>query len=266
MKLYLAGTYSRPYVTEQAMQMFLAGIQGKRKAFVLPPIPEEKKKLYILESFVYVDEWTTSLIPAFKSFLLDSGAFTFMQEATETPNWEGYVTRYAEYINQNKIDHFFELDIDVIVGLKKVEALRKMLERLTGKQPIPVWHKDRGQDYFTGMVKDYPYVALGGIVTNEFKRNEQKFFPWFINKAHENGAKIHGLGYTNLTGITKYKFDSVDSTSWLYGNRGGFLYKFNGKTVVKVHAGPGMGLKAREAAIHNFNEWVKFQQYAEKHL
>lgn len=248
------------------MQIFLAGIQGKRKAFVLPPIPEEQKKLYILESFVYADEWTTSLIPAFKSFLLDSGAFTFMQNSKEVPKWEDYVRRYAEYINQNKIDKFFELDIDVIVGIKKVEDLRRLLEQLTGKQPIPVWHKDRGKDYFIGMSKDYPYVSIGGIVTGEIKRNEHRFFPWFIDKAHENGAKIHGLGYTNLVGITKYRFDSVDSTSWLYGNRGGFLYKFDGKTVVKIMASPGMGLKSREAAIHNFNEWVKFQNYAERYL
>lgn len=248
------------------MDLYLAGIQGNRKKFVLPPIPEEQKKLFILESFVYVDDFMTGAIPCFRSFLLDSGAFTFMQNSKEVPRWEDYVRRYAEYIVQNKIELFFELDIDVIVGLKKVEELRQLLERLTGKQPIPVWHKDRGKTYYLDMVKNYPYVAIGGIVTKEIKQNEYRFFPWFIDKAHEYGAKVHGLGFTSLTGLQKYRFDSVDSTSWLYGNRGGFLYRFNGKTMDKFPAPPGMGLKSKEGAIHNFNEWVKFQRYAEKSL
>lgn len=300
MKLYIAGTASRMYCVEHAMNVFLAAansanpapnwndfiklktdpidtnenmelylaaIQGKKKGFVISDGMYQEKRLYILESFVYIDDTTTKLIPHFKGFLLDSGAFTFMQQTGGgVTDWEGYVTRYAEYINQNNIEHFFELDIDVLVGIKKVEELRKRLERLTGKRPIPVWHKSRGKDYFIGMAKDYKYISIGGIVTREISRSEHKFFPWFIDKAHEAGAKIHGLGYTNLIGLQKYKFDSVDSTSWLYGNRGGFVYRFNGETMETIQAKSGKGLKSREAAIHNFNEWVKFQDYAEKNL
>lgn len=262
LKCFIAGTASRMYCVEQAMDLFLAGI----KRFVIADQMLEEKRLYILESFVYIDETTTRLIPHFKGFLLDSGAFTFMQQSPGAPDWEAYVHRYADYINANGITHFFELDIDVLVGIKKVEELRRLLERLTGKRPIPVWHKSRGKDYFLGMAKDYEYISIGGIVTKEITRSEQRFFPWFIDKAHEAGAKIHGLGYTNLSGLHKYKFDSVDSTSWLYGNRGGFVYRFNGKTIEKIQAATGKGLKSREAAIHNFNEWVKFQDYAEKNL
>jgi hypothetical protein len=83
--------------------------------------------------------------------------------------------------------------------------------------------------------------------------------------AAQNNCKVHGLGFTNLEGIKKYKFYSVDSTAWLYGNRGGYLYKFTGETIAKI-APKGMRLKGREAAIHNFSEWLKFSQYAENNL
>lgn len=37
--------------------------------------------------------------------------------------------------------------------------------------------------------------------------------------------------------------------------------------MIKTKAPPGKGLKdAKAVAIRNFNEWVKFQKYAEKNL
>ena len=229
----------------------------------------------ILESFYYCrkNDVIIKLLPRFESFMLDSGAFTFMQGAnSETIDWDGYTEEYAEWINTNKIDLFFELDIDSIVGLKEVERLRAKLEQLTGKQPIPVWHINRGKEYFERMIKEYKSVALGGIVGakkgTEIYKKYQSVFPWFIREAHNAGTKIHGLGFTSLEGVKKYPFDSVDSTAWLYGNRGGYLYKFNEITgeMGKIRAPEGYRLKSRDAALWNFNEWIKFQEYAKKHL
>ena len=289
MKLYFAGTASRPYLfnqmgmtipnKEEEMDIYFAGgVTGNLRPYwqnVARGKTEPNTDMLdvnILESYAYLrgagDEYPR-LFAHFKSFLLDSGAFTFMQGKGGAINWDQYITEYAEYINRYKVDLFFELDIDSIVGLQEVERLRAKLERLTGKQPIPVWHKGRGKDYFIGMAKDYPYIALGGIAIKEIPKNIfEKSFPWFINKAHENGAKIHGLGYTSIEGIHRYHFDSVDSTAWLYGNRGGYLYKFNPRTgdMGKIEAPAGHRLKSREAAMYNFLEWIKFQQYAEKHL
>ncbi len=58
---------------------------------------------------------------------------------------------------------FFELDIDRIVGLEKVEEFRRRIESKTGKQSIPVWHSNRGWQYFVNMCKEYNYVSIGGI-------------------------------------------------------------------------------------------------------
>lgn len=246
MKIFLAGTYSRDRLFREEM-----------------PTPK-----YILESFYYVKPWQMLKIHEWDMFLLDSGAFTFMTSLkNQTVKWDEYVERYADFINRNNINHFFELDIDSVVGLKEVERLRAKLERLTGKQSIPVWHKTRGKDYYLKMCDEYKYVALGGIVSKEFKQVEHKYFPWFINTAHSKGAKIHGLGYTNLNGLTKYHFDSVDSTSWLSASRFGQLHYFDGRTIKQRCVSNG------EHTVHYqkmddfvFKEWVKYQLYADKCL
>ena len=71
-----------------------------------------KHKPYILESFYYTDEDTERLLPLFGDFLLDSGAFTFCGTGGfEEHKFEEYLERYAAFINKNRIDKFFELDV-----------------------------------------------------------------------------------------------------------------------------------------------------------
>ena len=260
MKIYLAGGGGLSI----DMKIYLAGEHEVKNGSLA-----NWQGLNILESFVYCEnnKYFKNLIGSDKlDLLLDSGAFTFMSGNGGRVNWDEYVNRYCEFINGYKIGRFFELDIDVLTGLKHVERLRKTIEQKTGLQPVPVWHKSRGLDYWKGMVKDYKYVAIGGIVTKEIKQTERRIFTNLINIAKEHGAKVHGLGYTNLEGLKKYKFDSVDSTSWLYGNRSGTIYKFNGETIVQINKPAGTRLNARAVAINNFKEWVKFQQYAKNNL
>lgn len=224
------------------------------------------KDTYCLESFYYANKNTEKMIPLLKGFLLDSGAFTFFSSG-KTVKWEEYVDRYADFINKNNIDHFFELDIDKLIGYDNVLKLRKRLENKTGKQCIPVWHKFRGKENFLQMCDEYKYVAIGGIVSKEIKQSEYPIFTYLINEAHKKDTKIHGLGFTNLKGLEEYHFDSVDSTAWTTGNRFGGVYQFDGKTLIK-HAKP-QGCRMvhyTKVASHNFRQWVKFQQYAERWL
>ena len=222
---------------------------------------------YILESFYYADADTERLMPLFGDFLLDSGAFTFMQNLSENVNWDEYIARYADFINHNKVSKFFELDIDSVVGYERVLCYRKKLEGLTGRQCIPVWHKSRGVDEFKKMCDEYDYVAIGGIVSGEITKKEYENFPKLIGCAHRRKCKIHGLGFTSLDGIVKYHFDSVDSTAWTTGNRFGYVYRFDGKTMRKIDAPKGKRLKdSRQVALINYTEWLKFQRWAETHL
>jgi len=262
MKVYIAGDNNKKKILRETLFGSDAFFMGKNAL----------ANINILESYYYLrkNEEFMSIVRHFGSFLLDSGAFTFMSGShKEAIDWDKYVEDYAAFINRYNVELFFELDIDSVVGIAEVERLRFKLETLTGRKPIPVWHKGRGKDYFIKMCENYPYVALGGIVTKEIPRQlYEKGFPWFIKTAHDHHCKIHGLGYTTVANLKRYHFDSVDSTAWLYGNRGGYLYKFNPRTglMEQIDAPKNCRLKSREGAVNNFNEWVKFSAYAEKNL
>lgn len=188
--------------SEDSMKIFLAGghVNGKYQQFKDYADMQENLifKPYILESFFYADETTEKLLPYFGDFLLDSGAFTFMQQAGSNVDWDDYAFRYADFVKRNNIEKYIELDLDYIIGINGARRLRSILEDRTGRKSIPVWHPIRGKDAFLQMCEEYDYVALGGIVGQKWRGTEQ-YMPWFIKEAHKRKAKIHGLGFTKLT-------------------------------------------------------------------
>lgn len=242
MKVCLAGTSSSNYLLEDI-----------------------KKSKYLLESYYSIKDWQVPLIKSSDLFILDSGAFTFMNTGTKV-NFNDFLSRYIEFINKYDVKYFFELDIDSIVGLSKVENMRYRLERETRKKCIPVFHKSRGKDYYQQMIKEYEYVAIGGIAIKNIKRNEYKYFKWFIEEAHKQNCKVHGLGMTSIKELYKYKFDSVDSTSWLSGGRFGSIYQYQNGNLKSISFKNRRTTDYRKVNKHNFNEWVKFQKFAELHL
>lgn len=227
---------------------------------------------YILESYFTFKEWQKPLIKKAKLFLLDSGAFSFLNnnKSGKKVDWQKYIDDYCDFIIQNEVKYFFELDIDAIVGYEKVKEIRKYIESRVGRKCIPVWHKERGKEDFIQMCKDYDYVAIGGLVGMGYSKKYWKYFTWFIKTAHEYGAKIHALGFTALTGLQKYHFDTVDSTSWKSGNRFGTLYKFKDGKMLKIDKQPNKRLVSgdRYSEVEKFvlEEWIKFQEYADKYL
>ena len=276
MKIYLAGGEGRHWLydplykrmNDEAMEIFMASNGIWRSNGLYDDIIATHHP-FILESFYYADADTERLIPLFGDFLLDSGAFTFMQDNSSHQDWDSYIERYAAFIVRNDIRKYFELDIDSVVGYEKVKEYRKKLETLTNRPCIPVWHNNRGKDEFIRMCEEYDYVAIGGLVggNSEYSQKYWKYFPWFINTAHDHDAKIHALGFTSLKGIEQYHFDSVDSTAWTTGNRFGYIYHFNGRTMEKIDVPKGKRLgDPRKVALINYTEWVKFQKYAETHL
>lgn len=224
---------------------------------------------YTLGSFAY-GESIKKLIEPCESFMLDSGAFTFLQKTKKGGavdlDWDSYADAYAQFIKQTGIDLYLELDIDLLVGYERVKALRAKLETVTGRPSIPVWHRSRGKDEYLRLCESHPYVAVGGIAIGDIKPAEYRHFPWFIEQAHERGAKVHGLGFTRTELLHKYRFDSVDSSSWTCGGRFGALCWFDGREVHQHAKRFGQTVDGETANAHNFAEWVKFQQYADENL
>lgn len=247
------------------MKIFLSGLSSVKNILSTGEISTEG--VYILESFAYWQSWEKEYVVKCKGFLLDSGAYTFRQKAKNNINWNEFVEKYAAFIKENDIRLFFELDIDSIIGYDNVLKLRAELEKQTNRPSIPVWHPNRGKEDYIAMCQKYDYVAIGGIAGNNNKNKYIQYFPWFISTAHKYGSKLHGLGFTDQSLLPRYKFDSVDSVTWLSGAMYGTLYKFNPvKGGIDVITPKNKTTKRgiyQQINAHNFNEWCKFQRYAE---
>ena len=224
---------------------------------------------YFLESFYYIQEWLIPYAKKAELFLLDSGAFTFMSSKTNKDNvdFEQYLDEYISFINKHDVKYFFELDIDSVVGYEEVKRLRRKLEAKTGKKCIPVWHKSRGLEEWKKMCEEYDYVAIGGIVTKEIKQKEYLILNKLIDIAHKEGCLVHGLGFTHTQYIKIVNFDSVDSTTWTYGQRYALGYYFQKNTIKMKARKQNQKLKKErvyDLSLNNFNEWIKYQYYMDK--
>lgn len=243
------------------MKVFLAGTASHENVI------KNNTPKYILESFQYIKSWQVELLKQIDDFLLDSGAFTFIQNNYKSEiEWDEYIERYAAFINECNINHFFELDIDSVIGYDKVIEYRHKLEKLTNKQCIPVWHKSRGVEEYKRHCQEYPYVSIGGYVIKELNANDYKAFPSMINYAHEKGAKVHCLGFTSTTKLNEYRFDSVDSTTWINGARFANVCWFRNNVIEQIHWKNKRCTDVEKLSEHNLKEWIKFQNYADKYL
>lgn len=246
------------------MKVYLAAVSPKH-------LKQLDKRIFLLESFAYIDKHKEDLELIKKhDLLIDSGAFTFIYSNKNKLkiDWDEYIEKYIQFIVEHDIKNFFELDIESIVGMDKMHELRYKLEKLTNKQSIPVFHKERGKDYWLRMVQEYDYVAIGGITSNA--STLFKILPWFLKTAKEHNCKVHGLGFTRMKFLHEMPFYSVDSTTWLNAGKYGEIHHFNGRVIKKLHPSK-MGKRTKEGVIfkmkmHNMREWIKFQKYAYKNL
>lgn len=227
------------------------------------------KPHYILESFMYLRSKHKSTLNYIDwclqadEFLLDSGAFTFMNKSKKTSSftddalWE-YIDSYIDFINRYDIKHFFEMDIDCVVGYDKVKEIRRYIEERTNKKAIPVWHRSRGIEDFYDMCKEYKYVAVGGIAAKEIKRSEYGFLCELCDIAHSYGCKIHGLGYSPLSVLNDRRcpFDTIDSTTWLSHIRK-CSFSLDNERLVKTN---GDGRYWRTVDQESFSAWVEFSK------
>lgn len=223
------------------------------------------KPLYILETFEAGEKKciTAQNDVGSDNFLLDSGAFTFMNgRKISKLKMDEFIERYIEHIKKNGVKFFFEMDVDSIFGYEQVKIWRNKLERAVNIQSIPVWHKSRGIDEFKRLADEYSYIAVGGFAIKELKQKEYPLIKKMIIYAREKGVKVHGLGFTNLKYLSDMPFYSVDSSTWSIGSvRGGNIYKFKDGKISAVSLRNENKLKLDNMAFYSFGEWVKFQYY-----
>ena len=247
------------------MRIYLAGVLAIGSWPTMSPWLESGGARHIncLESFYYLPRSHYGDIGIFKRFMLDSGAFTLAisrKGSLDDAELRDYVSRYAAFVAEHGVRDYFEMDIDHVKGTEWVHRTTDWLERETGVTPIPVWHPCRKARGFEEMCERYPYVAIG---TTDIRRQLAKSVGWFTQTAHRYGAEIHGLGYIKLDGLARTGFDSVDSTSWLFSNKVGAVYDFDGHTMRKRKIPEGKRLISKNNLLHSLVEWAKFSDYME---
>jgi hypothetical protein len=205
-------------------------------------------------------------------FMLDSGAYTFMKmEGEDLHNlkaidWEKYIYDYAVFIKTYNIEHFFELDIDKIIGYDRVKQLTNKLNILAGKPCIPVWHRSRGIDAWYHAMEQYKYVSLSASGNN--KSSEWTRTPRGVDlmrklnfEALKRGVKVHALGYTDYEVLKTIPFHSVDSSTWVRGYFGHIFYFQPDGSMKQVHRKENQRGKIDSVHPHNWKEWVKLQKW-----
>lgn len=252
------------------MKLCLAGTYCRKELLAI------KKPKYILESFWSFNDWQKSLIKEADLFLLDSGAFSFMnnqkkgKKITLEEIYE-YLERYIDFINKNDVKYFFELDLDVIIGYEEVIKMRKILEEKTQKKCIPVFHKNRGIKEWYKLCENYDYIAIGTSGKNDSKwtRRHPEVIKKMLKIAKDNNCKVHGLGFTSIKLMKELHFYSVDSTSWSSGWRFGAITIFKDGKLIKIDRPKNTRLntkKGKEIDKINYLNWLKFQEYADKYF
>jgi len=251
------------------LKLYLAGFSTSLMAHEWDAIVNitDLSKLHVLESFFYIhkNDRTRELIPQFKDFMLDSGAFTFMQGKAARAkglNLDDFTRDYAIFVRDNNIKTFLELDVDHVVGPEKYDYYNKMLQDITGREPLYVMHRHRGADWLHKTLESHKCICIGGIA----KIRRQIVLPyikWVVHTAHKAGAKIHGLGVSDSKLIRDVPFDSGDSTAWTTGIRFGTFPYFDGHDI-KIKKDIDVRIKRMETLLYSVNEWIKYAHYCEQ--
>lgn len=254
MKLYISGVFQN--------EKLLCG-DGKIEELI------DLSKLHILQSFASISSCNCEKFALCKDFLMDSGAFTIMNSKQKKKNFDifQFAKEYGEFIKKWNVQNFIELDIDSVFGMQAYVDCLHILQDITGREPIRVMHTWRGKEYFEELTKKKDFVCLGGIAGTQNMNLARSELQWFVDIAHKNNCKIHGLGIGNMNLIRKHNFDSIDSANWMIYPKYGGLARFNGHELVKYQSSEitekNERIMTEFLARKSLKEWEIFSHYVD---
>lgn len=214
---------------------------------VLATMTDEPIK--ILSSFHYFKKVDfDKLIGNFKVkplIFADSGAYSAASQGVPVR-----VEEYAEWLQQWKSHFTVYSNLDVIRDPKASAKNQAILER-KGLEPIPVFHT--GSDFveLDRLAKDYPYIALGGMV-GQSRPACLKWAATCMKRTQKYQTKFHGFGMTSREVIEKLPWYSVDSSSWVSGAKFGNLTLFDGRKWHKAQVGNEKQIRAIASVIRSY--------------
>ena len=158
-----------------------------------------------------------------KKIFIDSGAFSAWTRGVSID-----IDKYAAFIKKHlsHIEVYANLDV---IGDAKATAKNQAYLESKGLKPLATFHIGSLYSELEKMVKQYEYLALGGLVGVTQKRRIKHLDKCF--RIIRLNAKVHGFGIGDLKLLLRYPFYSVDNTNWILGGRIGAVYKFDKKNL-----------------------------------
>lgn len=220
------------------MKVFLAGAERRQDILLV------MKAKNVLCSYYYIrqGEILRQYKEAGMKVMIDSGAHTFFsergighgvvvqKESKTQVDPEEYFEQYLDWLVEHKdmIDYFVELDIQEIVGMDLVKKWRARI-RERGLDPIVVLHPktvDSPDKEWDEMTSEYSYCGIeGSLPMNTYISK--------LQISERKKCRVHGFAMTKAYEMSKVKFYSVDSTSWLSGSRFGLSYFWRGNRLLQ---------------------------------
>ena len=177
------------------------------------------------------------------SLILDSGAFTYSQQAMRraVPPPTVFFDRYMAYLQEygSMWDRVMEFDVDGIEGVQGFdvspddvwEMTCRMLDTVPRLNIAPVYHAWRGVEEWGDYLKDprIKCLAIGRCPPND------GMVMRYVDEAHRLGKTVHGLAWTKYNTSLRYiPFDSVDSSTWISGQKYGNFYVYQNNRILNI--------------------------------
>jgi hypothetical protein len=196
------------------MVIYFAGVDG-HKTLLYHAVRYGARHLML--SYHYRDDYSAKQMRRFRELglhlFLDSGAFSAWKSGAEIN-----IDDYIRYIKENQFGKYIVLDV---VGDPEQTAYNQQYMESQGLLPVPVYHMQSDISELHKLIdKGYQYICLGGTVGSH-RATREAFFDKCFDEVKGKDIYFHGLGVTDPQIMLKYKWASVDSTTWLIGAKFG---------------------------------------------
>lgn len=189
----------------------------------------------------YDDDILPQLFARDGLFMTDSGGFSFMEQLDTLADkdhvykeefWLPYLEEYVQWLH----DHYkyifvaANLDLDAYLGRDKIlewnEKYFKPLEKYINI--CYVVQRDWKNEYndYTGLKRYKEYLDLYDYVA--VNQMQKQWTTPIFEQCRIKKKLVHGLAWTSIPMLKSQPLFSVDSSSWLSGQRYGITYQYDG--------------------------------------
>jgi hypothetical protein len=230
------------------MKVYLSGIEKKD---ILRVMFDAKQK-YILMSYLYLKKKKVSLKDIIDQsgygikIMIDGGARTFHKKgvvgvlgSADKTAVGDYIKKYADWLDKNR--DYIEMGVELDIHGSPIDTDATEIERYPYEEIIEyrekIWKPLHDSGLDTCLVlhgepmeetrKFSDYIGVSKQTT------EIGSLPKVVSEAKRLNVRLHGVAVTGQE-IRRFKFTSVDSTTWLDGARYGVTFKFTGSTMLFI--------------------------------